>query len=580
MTDETAFSQQHVVADQVIDLFGGLRPMASKLGIPVTTVQGWKKRGVIPANRLDHIRSVAADLGLTLDDILVYTQPSVVSALIQDDVPDQAAEWGPDGEERDNAENADLKEKGYIHVATSASTAAPSSTAPSVEVDAAGTSIRNMSFQKQEPHGSPRTSGRQSGIRALWWALAILSLAVLIGLATLGPGALRIREQDQKLETLQTELSQITQQLAALKNQNAVLTTLLPKDVAEKVGTLQARAKEIEQTVASLGTQTKALTEGVMGASAGTIQNRISVIEDGLKKLASQAGAPQLSKFLLQVQQWQASAEGAKMFGDLMTRFDAALASLPAHSKQTGEDLARAVKKDPVLSKNMGDLTPEELEAAGMLLTLTQLRQTLARDHASFDQDLAILRRFMRDDNPELLKAMDRLAPAAKQGVLTPDGLSVEFRKLAGDIVAASLSGEDVAVSARLSAKIHDILKIERNGQPVTGTRTQQAIDRAQQLLDGGDVSGAITELQALDGAAAQKAAPFVQSAENTLLSQNVLDALTRNMSAQLSLQPFMQQMSKMPEIPIDVRALTEGLARSLGAPAGTLPISPILPAR
>lgn len=580
MTDETAFSQQHVVADQVIDLFGGLRPMASKLGIPVTTVQGWKKRGVIPANRLDHIRSVAADLGLTLDDILVYTQPSVVSALIQDDVPDQVAEWGLDGEERYNAENADLKEKGHIHVATSASTAAPFSTAPSVEVDAAGTSIRNMSFQKQEPHGSPRTSGRQSGIRALWWALAILSLAVLIGLATLGPGALRIREQDQKLETLQTELSQITQQLATLKNQNAVLTTLLPKDVAEKVGTLQARAKEIEQTVASLGTQTKALTEGVMGASAGTIQNRISVIEDGLKKLASQAGAPQLSKFLLQVQQWQASAEGSKMFGDLMTRFDAVLASLPASSKQTGEDLAQAVKKDPVLSKNMGDLTPEELEAAGMLLTLTQLRQALARDHASFDGDLAILRRFMRDDNPELLKAMDRLAPAAKQGVLTPDGLSVEFRKLAGDIVAASLSGEDVAVSARLSAKIHDILKIERNGQPVTGTRTQQAIDRAQQLLDGGDVAGAITELQALDGAAAQKAAPFVQSAENTLLSQNVLDALTRNMSAQLSLQPFMQQMSKMPETPIDVRALTEGLARSLGAPSGTSHISPILPAR
>lgn len=580
MTDETAFSQQHVVADQVIDLFGGLRPMASKLGIPVTTVQGWKKRGVIPANRLDHIRSVAADLGLTLDDILVYTQPSVASALIQDDVPDQVAEWGLDGEERYNAENADLKEKGHIHVATSASTAAPFSTAPSVEVDAAGTSIRNMSFQKQEPHGSPRTSGRQSGIRALWWALAILSLAVLIGLATLGPGALRIREQDQKLETLQTELSQITQQLATLKNQNAVLTTLLPKDVAEKVGTLQARAKEIEQTVASLGTQTKALTEGVMGASAGTIQNRISVIEDGLKKLASQAGAPQLSKFLLQVQQWQASAEGSKMFGDLMTRFDAVLASLPASSKQTGEDLAQAVKKDPVLSKNMGDLTPEELEAAGMLLTLTQLRQALARDHASFDGDLAILRRFMRDDNPELLKAMDRLAPAAKQGVLTPDGLSVEFRKLAGDIVAASLSGEDVAVSARLSAKIHDILKIERNGQPVTGTRTQQAIDRAQQLLDGGDVAGAITELQALDGAAAQKAAPFVQSAENTLLSQNVLDALTRNMSAQLSLQPFMQQMSKMPETPIDVRALTEGLARSLGAPSGTSHISPILPAR
>lgn len=558
MTDETAFSQQHVAADQIIDLFGGLRPMATKLGIPVTTVQGWKKRGVIPVNRLDHIRSVAANLGLTLDDVLTYTSVSS-SAPVAEDIPDQKEEAEADNippvsflrNPHETHPSPSAKEKKFIP--------------PKNDFDA------NI-YLKEGRKGS--------GVKALWWALAILSISVLIGLATLGPGALRIREQDQKLETLQTELSQITQQLAALKNQNAVLTTLLPKDVAEKVGALQARAKEIEQTVASLGTQTKALTEGVMGASAGTIQNRISVIEDGLKKLASQAGAPQLSKFLLQVQQWQASDEGSKMFGDLMTRFDAVLASLPANSKQTGEDLAQAVKKDPVLSKNMGDLTPEELEAAGMLLTLTQLRQTLARDHASFDGDLAILRRFMGDDNPELLKAMNRLAPAAKQGVLTPDGLSVEFRKLAGDIVAASLSGQDVAVSARLSAKIHDILKIERNGEPVTGTRTQQAIDRAQQLLDGGDIAGAITELQALDGAAAQKAAPFVQSAETTLLSQNVLDALTRNMSAQLSLQPFMQQMSKMPETPIDVRALTEGLARSLGAPSGTSHISPILPAR
>ena len=38
-------------AEGIIKRFGGIRPMATKLGVPVTTVQGWKKRNAIPTNR-------------------------------------------------------------------------------------------------------------------------------------------------------------------------------------------------------------------------------------------------------------------------------------------------------------------------------------------------------------------------------------------------------------------------------------------------------------------------------------------------------------------------------------------------
>ena len=31
-------------AEEVIKLFGGIRPMASKMDVPVTTVQGWKNQ--------------------------------------------------------------------------------------------------------------------------------------------------------------------------------------------------------------------------------------------------------------------------------------------------------------------------------------------------------------------------------------------------------------------------------------------------------------------------------------------------------------------------------------------------------
>ena len=54
----------HGAVESLIDRFGGLRPMADKLGAPVSTVQGWKKRGAIPASRQADIRAAVVRLGL------------------------------------------------------------------------------------------------------------------------------------------------------------------------------------------------------------------------------------------------------------------------------------------------------------------------------------------------------------------------------------------------------------------------------------------------------------------------------------------------------------------------------------
>lgn len=51
-------------AEEIISIFGGIRPMASKLGIPVTTVQGWKKRKKIPNSRVIDILNAAISLGI------------------------------------------------------------------------------------------------------------------------------------------------------------------------------------------------------------------------------------------------------------------------------------------------------------------------------------------------------------------------------------------------------------------------------------------------------------------------------------------------------------------------------------
>ena len=49
-------------AETVISAFGGVRPMASRLGIAATTIQGWKSRKNIPENRRQMVlEAVQAD---------------------------------------------------------------------------------------------------------------------------------------------------------------------------------------------------------------------------------------------------------------------------------------------------------------------------------------------------------------------------------------------------------------------------------------------------------------------------------------------------------------------------------------
>ncbi len=66
-TDATPISGRPAISDnEVIERFGGIRPMATKLGVAVTTVQGWKERGHIPPGRWQQIANAAAKHGIDL----------------------------------------------------------------------------------------------------------------------------------------------------------------------------------------------------------------------------------------------------------------------------------------------------------------------------------------------------------------------------------------------------------------------------------------------------------------------------------------------------------------------------------
>ncbi|MAI60865.1 MAG: hypothetical protein CMH29_00355, partial [Micavibrio sp.] len=63
-------------AVEVIERFGGIRPMAKKMDVAVTTVQGWKKRDVIPGARRQSVISAAKEHEIDLSDLMSDAAPA------------------------------------------------------------------------------------------------------------------------------------------------------------------------------------------------------------------------------------------------------------------------------------------------------------------------------------------------------------------------------------------------------------------------------------------------------------------------------------------------------------------------
>src|SRR3546814_1778759 len=62
-----------------------------------------------------------------------------------------------------------------------------------------------------------------------------------------------------------------------------------------------------------------------------------------------------------------------------------------------------------------------------------------------------------------------------------------------------------------------------------------RSVNRAQALLDRGDINGAVRELQALQGPSADAAAPFIAQAQGTMAAQQSSDMLMNAVLGQLA---------------------------------------------
>lgn len=480
-------------ASEIIERFGGIRPMAAKMGVAVTTIQGWKQRNSIPAARKDDLISAAKVHGVSLDGLTGFLP--------------QGAPLPPSG--------------AAPSVGAGVGSGAPADTVLAEKHISVEKTVRPEALSSS-PDVKPKIAAVATPSHKATYVAAAVLIFAAAAIGTVFAIAPKVTDQQRRIAELE-------QQVAELQKEESAQTSALPADYQRSLADLQAKVGQIAQQTDSY----KAIVSSLQNdLQSGDMQQRMAKIEGHIQTLVSQAKASGLQDMISRLQMMQQSPDGAAELGNVVGTLVQSIQTTGGAS--TDESMIAAFEQlktsDPKVAATFKDVAPEDMKAAIVLVGMSQLRSSLARDNDSFDTDLTLLKATMAKDDPALAEAIDRLAPRAKDGVLTPEGLSTEFRSLTGEIVAASLSGQDVSVEDKVLARVGSLVKVEKNGEPVSGTNTQITVAKAQKLLDEGKVEEAVALLQQLQGPAAEKTQPFIEQAEATMMAHQVQQMLGTNL--------------------------------------------------
>jgi hypothetical protein len=176
---------------------------------------------------------------------------------------------------------------------------------------------------------------------------------------------------------------------------------------------------------------------------------------------------------------------------------------------QVGTLSGRLDKVDAALA----DRRQQALRAEATILAAGQLRAALATSKP-FARQLAAVRAMVPGDG-EITGVLDQMQPYADSGVETSDDLTRDFNRLAPNLVRTAIVGDGNSWWRQALYHVESVISIRRTGADAPGDSTGAVVARAEAKLDEDDLSGAIAMLQALSGAAADLASPWIHDAQH-----------------------------------------------------------------
>jgi len=455
-------------AAEIIEKFGGIRPMSSKINVAVTTIQGWKKRGVIPAARKSAIIEAAEEHNI---DISEYVEGAAALPENADSKSDDIEASNVDQETQNEAAESsegddDAIEGQVVEVQQSKELVKTErvdefSAKRKERMDAANKDYTELAVEIQ------KNAIKRSAIVAS--VIILVVVAATIGI--MKPKFQEMNDREAQIKELETKISEMQAEQSSFKG-------LVPEDWKEELQNLKNQAAQTGQSVS----ESVAVLSNDLSSEEGRTK-RVEQLQTYVSEITGESGIYALTDRFSQMRE---DFVGRKVLDNSVS------ALLPILENSEGQDetqlnamIDSAREKNASLQQSLDNVPKNELKAAAMLLAMTQVRSALNRGDEDFEGDLTLLKNMIGDENVKLYNSIDKLAPHARSGILTPGGLRLEFQTVAGDAVAASLRGEEVSVGEKLSAKMNDILQVEKDGELITGTETQATLNEAENMISG-----------------------------------------------------------------------------------------------
>ena len=471
----------------IIEAFGGIRPMAKHLDLAVSTVQGWKERHAIPANRHDQIRAAARKNGIDIDPAVLRASAPAEGTAAQPQVIEGKASAA---KAESAAGAAKTTQKGAAQAAAQGSGAAAS----------AATKAREAA-RSEAPKGAAPPSARQGG-----GFLPGLGMGVLLAVSVAGATVYTLPHWAPLLG----ESGADSAALAAIETRLAELQAALPPDNSAELSVLGERLATAEAALsqgAGQDPETRAALESLNSQLARTT-DRLQSLEQDLAALRSQAGVP--------------SEALTRRLGEEAARLDEMLAAqsdLAARLAQTEAGLTA--------TQAARDAAPGSRETL-MLLAMLQLRDAL-QGSGPYDQPLTMLQNLAAEDSA-LTATIEPLQRRATVGLPGLRDLQARFPEAARRVAAIEVGEEGEGWSAGVLRRLSEAVNLRPVGL-VEGDAPTAIAARAEVKLNDGDLAGALAELDALQGAAAEAVAGWRSDAEARLAAQRAVSALGAQVS-------------------------------------------------
>ncbi|MBP2301720.1 mitofilin family membrane protein [Azospirillum picis] len=540
----------NAAVDRIVERFGGIRPMANKLDTPVTTVQGWKKRGAIPLARHADLRAAAAKHRIKLDDAdLDAATPSedrpaadaaAVTVIPAD--PILPAEPVPTAAPADTIPGTDTPAVTPVTqddaLIPPAAPIGPKDESPAVDpnapridapgIDAAATDTSKAGTPKTEPWTVQDAKPAEAA--APWTASTVADPEPVRPTITPAPSYI---DEPRSGGGFATALSVVALLVGAAALSEPWWGPALPGWPATPAASSAAAPApapadpalraQIQQLADRLGKleQRPATTGEAGGSDAGAAVAQLSQRLDALEKSRSgDTGA----------------ADAAKALANRVAAVEQAV-SAAAGGSQAAQALRGEVDslKQQVSSVSQSVEQRQDASTAAQALVLAagQLRASLAGGQP-FQQDLQAVRSLNIAD-AGVTQPLDAVAPYASKGVPTRAQLNDRFEPLAGEIVRAEARGDGSGWLDKVTGKLSTLVTVRREGGGVVGTGADAVVARAEAALKEGNLAKAVDELGTLQGPAAQTAAPWLADAKARLAADQAARQLNDRAIALMS---------------------------------------------